>query len=152
MEERTVSFLFSNSLCSNENNLIYIHKQLGNKGKPKFSASRAVFLCNMLRGNKVAIFLSKIYLYLYNLMQLYPTNATYFGNSLWQFSMAILMVVATLAKNLRPLYQNSVTLLTIGKPRAVDNMASLFWGWHFKSSVCVCWALIGNNATKLYTM
>ena len=106
MEERNLSFLFSNSLCSNENNLIYIHKQLGNKGKPKFSASRAVFLCNMLRGNKVAIFLSKIYLYLYNLMQLYPTNATYFGNSLWQFSMAILMVVATLAKNLRPLYQN----------------------------------------------
>ena len=50
--------LFSNSLCSNENNLIYFRKQLGNKGKRKFSASRAVFSCNMLRGNKVAIFLS----------------------------------------------------------------------------------------------
>ena len=25
--------LFSNSLCSNENNLIYFRKQLGNKGK-----------------------------------------------------------------------------------------------------------------------
>ena len=50
--------LFSNSLRSNENNLIYFLKQLGNKGKRKFSASRAVFSCNVLRGNKVAIFLS----------------------------------------------------------------------------------------------
>ena len=32
--------LFSNSLRSNENNLIYFLKQLGNKGKRKFSASR----------------------------------------------------------------------------------------------------------------
>ena len=48
--------------------------------------------------------------------------------------------------------QWSVTLLPIGKPRAVDNMVSMFWGWHFKSSVCVCWAVIGNDATKLYTM
>ena len=37
--------LFSNSLRSNENNFIYFLKQLGNKGKRKFSASRAVFLC-----------------------------------------------------------------------------------------------------------
>ena len=50
--------LFSNSLCSNENNLIYFLKQLGNKGKRKFSASRAVFSCNVLRGNTVKIFLS----------------------------------------------------------------------------------------------
>ena len=50
--------LFSNSLCSNENNLIYFLKQLGNKGKQKFSASRAVFSCNVLRGNTVKIFLS----------------------------------------------------------------------------------------------
>ena len=34
---------------------------------------------NMLRGNKVTVFLSEIYLYLYNP---YPTNATYFGSSL----------------------------------------------------------------------
>ena len=45
--------LFSNSLRSNENNLIYFRKQLGNKEKRKISASRAVFSCNMLRGNKV---------------------------------------------------------------------------------------------------
>ena len=50
--------LFSNSLRSNENNLIYFLKQLGNKGKRKPSASRAVFLCNVLRVNKVTIFLS----------------------------------------------------------------------------------------------
>ena len=50
-------YLFSNSLCSNENNLNYFRKQLDNKGKRKFSASRAVFSCNMLRGNKVTIFL-----------------------------------------------------------------------------------------------
>ena len=52
---------------------------MGNKGKRKFSASRAVFSRNMLRGNKVTIFLSQIYLYLCNL---YPTNAIYFGISL----------------------------------------------------------------------
>ena len=34
-----------------------------------------------------------------------------------------------------------------GKPRAVDDMVSVFWGWHFKSSVCVCWIIIGNDAT-----
>ena len=49
--------LVSNSLHSNENNLFFC-KQLGNKGKRKISASRAVFSCNMLRGNKVRIFLS----------------------------------------------------------------------------------------------
>ena len=48
-------------------------------GKQKFSASRAVFSCNMLRGNKITMFVSQIYLYLYNP---YPTNPTYFGNSL----------------------------------------------------------------------
>ena len=48
--------LFSNSLRLNENDLIYFRKQLGNKGKRKFSASRAVFSCNMLRRNKVVIF------------------------------------------------------------------------------------------------
>ena len=52
------SLLFSNSFRSNENNLIYFLKQLGNKGKRKFSASRAVFSCNVLRGNTVKIFLS----------------------------------------------------------------------------------------------
>ena len=52
------SKLFSNTLRSNENNLIYFLKQLGNKEKRKFSASRAVFSCNVLRGNKVTIFLS----------------------------------------------------------------------------------------------
>ena len=46
------------SLRSNKNYLIYFLKQLGIKGKRKFSASRAVFSCNVLRGNKVTIFLS----------------------------------------------------------------------------------------------
>ena len=35
--------LFSNLLRTNENNLIYFRKQLGNEGKRKFSASGAVF-------------------------------------------------------------------------------------------------------------
>ena len=48
--------------------------------------------------------------------------------------------------------QWSVILLPIGKPRAVDSMASMFWGWHFKSSVCVCWTVIGNDATKIYNV
>ena len=48
-----LKILISNSLRSDENNLIYFRKQLGNRGKTKFSVSRAVFLCDMLRGNKV---------------------------------------------------------------------------------------------------
>ena len=48
--------------------------------------------------------------------------------------------------------QWSVTHLPIGKPRAVDNMDSMFWDWHFKSSACVCWTVIGNDPTKLYSM
>ena len=35
--------------------------------------------------------------------------------------------------------QWSVTLLPTGKLGAADNMVSVFWGWHFKSSICVCW-------------
>ena len=41
-----------------------------------------------------------------------------------------------------------MTLLLIGKPRAVDNMASMFSVWVFKSSVYVCWAIIGSDATN----
>ena len=52
------SKLFSNTLRSNENNLIYFLKQLGNKEKRKFSASRAVFSCNVLHRNTVTMFLS----------------------------------------------------------------------------------------------
>ena len=44
--------LFSNSLRSNENYLIYFFQHLGG------SASRAVLSCNKLRENKVTIFLS----------------------------------------------------------------------------------------------
>ena len=58
------------------------------KGKRNFSASRALFSCNMLHGNKVTFFLSEIYLYLWSL---YRTNTTYFDislrlalNSWWQ--------------------------------------------------------------------
>ena len=109
---------------------------MSNKGKWKFSASRAVLSRNMLRGNKVTIFLSYIYLYLYNL---YLTNATYFGSNFWEKP----------TSSSTKMEQLSVTFLPIGKPRAVDNMASMLWGWHFKSSVCVCWAVIGNDATKI---
>ena len=48
--------------------------------------------------------------------------------------------------------QWSVALSAIGKPRAVNNMASMFWGCHFKSSVCVCRTVIGNDATKIYNV
>ena len=50
-----------------------------NKGKRKFSASRAAFSCNMFRGKKVAIVLSEIYLHP---CDLYRTNTTYFDSSL----------------------------------------------------------------------
>ena len=46
--ENPYSGLFSNSLRSNENSLIYFRKQLGNKEKQKFSASTTVFSYNML--------------------------------------------------------------------------------------------------------
>ena len=46
-------------LRSNENNIIYFRKQLGNKGKRKFSASRPVFSCNKLRGIKIQYFFPK---------------------------------------------------------------------------------------------
>ena len=52
------SNLFSNSLQSNKNNLIYFLKQLGNKEKRECSAITAVFSCNVLRGNTLKIFLS----------------------------------------------------------------------------------------------
>ena len=61
------------------------------------------------------------------------------------------MVAATLGENLRPpipKWSNGQLLLPIGKPRAVDNMASMFWVWHFKRSICVCWAVIGSDAAK----
>ena len=41
------------------------------------------------------------------------------------------MVAATLGKNLQA--------------------PVMFWGWHFKSSVCICWAVIRNDGTKIYT-
>ena len=41
-----------------------------------------------------------------------------------------------------------MTLLSIGKPRAVDKIASILWVRHFKSSVCLCWAVIGNDAAE----
>ena len=61
------------------------------------------------------------------------------------------MVAATLGENLRPpipKWSNGQLPLPIGKPRAVDNMASMFWVWHFKRSICVCWAVIGSDAAK----
>ena len=76
---KAMEWLFSNSLCSNENNLIYFLNQLDNKGKRKFCANIAVFSCNVLHRNTVRMFFHK-YIYLYNL---YPTITTYFGNSLW---------------------------------------------------------------------
>ena len=82
-----------------------------------------------------------------------PSNATYFGNSLWhvlsswwQQLLGNPMAFGT------KMEQWSVTLLPIGKPRAADNMTSMFWGWHFKSSACVCEAVIENDATKIYAM
>ena len=61
------------------------------------------------------------------------------------------MVAATLGENLRPpipKWSNGQLPLPIGKPRTVDNMASMFWVWHFKRSICVCWAVIGSDAAK----
>ena len=90
------------------------------------------------------IFICTIYTLLMKLIStiLYGTCQVHGGSNSWE---------KPTAPGVK-LEQWSVTVLPIGKPRAVDNMASMFWGWHFKSSVCVCWAVIGNDATKLYTM
>ena len=54
--------LLSNSLSSKKITLFIFFNNWVNKGKRKFSAtraaSRAVFSCNMLRGNEVTILLS----------------------------------------------------------------------------------------------
>ena len=90
------------------------------------------------------IFICAIYTLLLQLISamLYDTCYVHGGSNSWEKPMP------SGAK----MEQCSVTLLPIGKPRAVDNIVSVFWGWHFNSSVCVCWAVIGNDATKLYTM
>ena len=141
--------LFSNSLRTNENNLIYFRKQLGNEGKQKFFASGAVFRVTCCVEIKLQyffhkfIFICTIYTLLMQLISVILYDTVKF------------MVAATLGKNLRPpvrKWSNDQWLLPIGKPRAVDNMASMFWGWYFKSSVCVCWPAIGNYVTKLYTV
>ena len=99
---------------------------------------------------KLTIFLSQIYLYLYNL---YATNVTYFGNSLWHVLSSLWQqLLGKIYASGNKMEQRSVTLLPTGKPRAVDNTASMFWDWPFRSSVCVCWAVIGNDATKIYKM
>ena len=97
--------VFSNSLLSNENDFIYFHKQLGNKGKRTFSDSIVVFSCNIKI--KLQYFFHK-----------YISICTIYTVLIRLISM-----------------QWSVTLLPIGKPRAVGNMASIFRGCHFKSSV-----------------
>ena len=90
------------------------------------------------------IFICRIYTLLMQLISaiLYDTCQVYGGSNSWEKTMA------SSAK----MEQWSVALLPIGKPRAVDNMVSVFWGWHFYSSVCVCWTAIGNYATKLYSL
>ena len=142
--------LFSNSLRSNENNLIYFRKPLGNKGNESFLLVEPwsrVTCCVEIKLQYFFhkyIFICTIYTLLMQLILaiLYDTCPVHDGSNSWEKPMA------SGAK----MEQWSVTLLPIGKPRAVDNMVSMFWGWHFKSSVCVCWAVIGNDATKLYTM
>ena len=41
--------------------------------------------------------------------------------------------------------QRSVTLLLIAKPRAIDNMASMIWGFDVLR-------VIGKDATKIYAI
>ena len=45
------------------------------------------------------------------------------------------MVAATLGKNIR-------------SPLPKWSNGQWLWVWHFKSSVCVCWAVIGSDATR----
>ena len=64
-----------------------------------------------------------------------------------------LMLEATLEKNLWPpvpRWSNGQWFFCLQENQEdVDSMASVFWGWHFKSSVCICWTVIANDATNV---
>ena len=149
-DQTTWSHLLSNSLRSNENNLIYFAKQPGNNRENEsfllvVSCSR-VTCCLEL---KLQYFFRK-YILICTIYTLLMQLISRILCDTYQF-----MVAATLGKNLRPpvpQWRNGQWLFAYRKPRAVDNITPMFWGWYFKSSVCVCWAVIGNDATKIYTM
>ena len=69
-------YLFSNSLRSNENNLIYFRKQLGNKENESFLLVKPCFRV-IYCGNKFTTFIIK---YLSISTILCPVNATDIGN------------------------------------------------------------------------
>ena len=114
---------------------IFFYNQV-NKGKRKFSASRAMFPCNMLRGDKVTIFLSEIYLYLYSL---YRTNMTYSSislrlvmNSWWQ---------QLLGKTYGLLYQNGAMVndcFADMKAKSYRQHDHFVLRVTFETSACLC--------------
>ena len=63
-----------------------------------------------------------------------------------------LMVAATHGKNYGLRYQNEVMAsdsFACRKTKSCRQHGLLFWGWRFYSSVCVCWAVAGSDATKI---
>ena len=86
------------------------------------------------------------YIYLHNL---YPTSATYFGDSSWLLLSSWWQQLLGKTFGLR--YQNGATVsdsFAKTKTRSCRQHGLMFSGWHFKSRVCVCWAIMGNDATK----
>ena len=139
--------LFSNSLRSNENNLIYFRKQLGNKENESFLL---VEPCSRVRCcAKINLqFLFVKYISICTI--LCPINATYIDNSLW-------LVLSSwwqqrLGKTYSLRYQNKAMIsdfFAYRKTKTCRQHGLLFWGWHFYNSVCVRWAVIGRDATKV---
>ena len=99
-----------------------------NKGKQKFSATRAVFLCNMMRGNKVTILISICTIYV---VLIWLISAFLYFNLRWAHDGSNSWEKPTASST--KMEQWSMTPMSVGKPRAVDNVTSLFWGWRMLS-------------------
>ena len=124
-------------------------------------------------GNLVNMFLSDVFLYRENIFQmawcninlhrfkflghlvclylycLYPTNATFF----WQFFM--ICVKFTVAATFHFRYQNGAMVsdsFAYRKTKSCGQHGLYVLKFILKSSACVCLAIIGTDATKIYTM
>ena len=75
---------------------------------------------------------------------LYDLRWTHVGSNSWE------KPTASKAKMEQWLW--SVNFLPIGKPKAADNMTSLFWGWHLRVVLLHAKPQIGNDSRKIYNV
>ena len=101
-----------------------------------------ILSCIVLRRNKITIFICK-YISIRTIPNVmiplilafrYDIRWVHGGSNSWEKRTA----------SGTKMEQWSVIPLPIGRPRAVDKMASLFWRWHFENKACVYWAASRN--------